>query len=227
MQSILYFFPCSSEFCPPTLFHLHSGYRCKFIHCCFQEIHCTIICNMFASPSLTTSRAWVYKFVCLNVIEVTEILSFWRCTKWSGNISLASFFQRLRMCFAGIWSIPRKSRTYKNERLAWSFKLFKKWDSQRNALVISINIFTFTAWQHNNPRLEITTRTCEFSALLNNFNFVDNPAPLVMLLWMLPSHKIGFAFTDLFHFVLPSFIQDFTKNFKHSSSVYIASVQFQ
>lgn len=184
MQSILYFFPCSSEFCPPTLFHLHSGYRCKFIHCCFQEIHCTIICNMFASPSLTTSRAWVYKFVCLNVIEVTEILSFWRCTKWSGNISLASFFQRLRMCFAGIWSIPRKSRT-------------------------------FTAWQHNNPRLEITTRTCEFSALLNNFNFVDNPAPLVMLLWMLPSHKIGFAFTDLFHFVLPSFILAFTQTYRY------------
>lgn len=75
--------------------------------------------------------------------------------------------------------------------------------------------------------LEIATRTCEFSALLNNFNFGDNPAPLFMLLWMIPSHKIGFAFTDHFHFVLPSFIQDFPKILKHSSCIYIATMQFQ
>ena len=65
----------------------------------------------FASPSFTTSKAWVYRFECLNVMELTEIWFSCACANCYGSISLASFVHLLRICFDGILSIPRKSKT--------------------------------------------------------------------------------------------------------------------
>lgn len=74
---------------------------------------------------------------------------------------------------------------------------------------------------------KIATFAYQLSSFVNNFHFVQNPAPFGMFLWMVSFREIGFPFSDFLNFVLPRFIYNFAKFFSHGSGVDVASVHLQ